>query len=254
MKAMIFAAGLGTRLKPITDTMPKALVPVWGKPLLWHIVSKLKEAGYDDIVINIHHFAQQIRDYVASQDSFGVRINFSDETDLLRETGGGILHARELLEGCGSFPIHNVDIISDLDLKWFREQTSDDHLATLLVSERQSSRYLLFNDDMRLVGWTNAKTGELKSPFTDINIEKCRKLAFSGIHYMSDKIFDDLQAYGEIHGEKFSIIDFYLSEAASGSICGIVPLSGLSLVDVGKVSTLKELETSLFASQRNLLQ
>jgi len=143
-------------------------------------------------------------------------------------------------------------------LEWFRDQITDDSLATLLVSERQSSRYLLFDDEMKLVGWTNSKTGEIKSPYPDIlsgnGIEKCRKLAFSGIHYMSDRIFDDLQAYGDAYGEKFSIIDFYLSEAASGSIRGVVPQTALNLVDVGKVSTLQDLETTFLSSQRNALE
>ena len=121
MKAMVFAAGLGTRLKPITDTMPKALVPVGGKPLLYHVVTKLKAAGFDDIVINVHHFADSIIDYVHGQDDFGIKVSFSEERDLLRETGGGIRHARPLLEG-GSFLVHNVDILSDLDLEWFLSQ------------------------------------------------------------------------------------------------------------------------------------
>ena len=132
MKAMVFAAGLGTRLKPITDTMPKALVPVGGKPLLYHVVTKLKAAGFDDIVINVHHFADSIIDYVHGQDDFGIKVSFSEERDLLRETGGGIRHARPLLEG-GSFLVHNVDILSDLDLEWFLSQARPGARRTLSV-------------------------------------------------------------------------------------------------------------------------
>ncbi len=130
MKALIFAAGLGTRLKPLTDTMPKALVPVGGKPLLRHVLDKLIAAGYDDIVINVHHFADQIREYVAANDSFGVKIAFSDETDLLRETGGGIRHAEPLLAPADApdthepFLVHNVDILSNLDPNAKRSATS----------------------------------------------------------------------------------------------------------------------------------
>ena len=116
MKAMVFAAGLGTRLKPITDSMPKALVPICGKPLLYHVICKLRDAGYDEIVVNVHHFAGQIKEYLEAN-YFGVRISISDESDLLRETGGGIMHARRLLEGSGEpFLVHNVDIVSNLDL------------------------------------------------------------------------------------------------------------------------------------------
>ena len=121
MKAMIFAAGLGTRLRPLTDTMPKALVPVGGEPLLYHVATKLKGAGFDDLVINIHHFPDMIREYVHLQGDFGIKVYFSDESDLLRETGGGIRHARPFLEG-GNFLVHNVDILSDLDLRWFISQ------------------------------------------------------------------------------------------------------------------------------------
>ena len=113
MRALVFAAGLGTRLKPLTDTMPKALVPVGGKPLLCHVISRLKDAGIDDVVVNVHHFADQIINYLKEQDNFGIKISVSDERDLLRETGGGIRHARRFLEG-GPFLVHNVDILSDL--------------------------------------------------------------------------------------------------------------------------------------------
>ncbi len=157
MKAMIFAAGLGTRLRPLTDTMPKALVPVCGKPLLAHVLEKLAASGYDDIVVNVHHFSGQIKDYLATHD-FGVKVSISDETSLLLETGGAIAHARPLLEASSQpFLVHNVDIISDLNLEWFRRQWKSCAIATLLVSERQTKRYFLFDDDMRLVGWIRQK-------------------------------------------------------------------------------------------------
>ena len=135
MKALVFAAGLGTRLKPLTDTMPKALVPVGGVPLLERVMTKLVAAGYDEIVINVHHFADQIRDYVAAHDAFGVKVSFSDETDLLRETGGGIRHAAPLLDGAEPFLVHNVDILSNLDLAWFRAQHRAGDLATHLAEK-----------------------------------------------------------------------------------------------------------------------
>ena len=128
MKAMIFAAGLGTRLKPITDTLPKALVPIDGKPLLFRVVSKLKAAGISEFVINVHHFPDSIIGYTHEQNDFGVDVRFSDERDFLRETGGGIKFARPLLEG-GQFLVHNVDILSDLDVNWFISQARPEYAA-----------------------------------------------------------------------------------------------------------------------------
>lgn len=234
MKAMVFAAGLGTRLKPITDSIPKALVPVCGDPLLGHVLRKLVASGYDDIVVNVHHFAGQIREYLNSHD-FGVRISVSDESDLLRETGGAVRHARPLLEGGGNFLIHNVDIISDLDLQWFRNACRPEALATLLVSDRQTQRYFLFDDSMRLVGWTNLASGEVRSPYPGLDAGKCRRLAFSGIHNISPRIFEVFDSYG--CPERFSIVDFYLRACAEYPIYGVVP-ENLTLVDVGKLDSL----------------
>lgn len=234
MKAMVFAAGLGTRLKPITDSIPKALVPVCGDPLLGHVLRKLVASGYDDIVVNVHHFAGQIREYLDSHD-FGVRISVSDESDLLRETGGAVRHARPLLEGGGNFLIHNVDIISDLDLQWFRNACRPEALATLLVSDRQTQRYFLFDDSMRLVGWTNLASGEVRSPYPGLDAGKCRRLAFAGIHNISPRIFEVFDSYG--CPERFSIVDFYLRACAEYPIYGVVP-ENLTLVDVGKLDSL----------------
>lgn len=262
---MVFAAGLGTRLKPLTDSIPKALVPVCGQPLLYHVLNKLRDAGYDDIVVNVHHFAGQIREYLAGHD-FGVKISISDESDLLRETGGGIRHARRFLNGSGEdrgngsvtdkalrgerfgkspsepmsspepFLVHNVDIISDLDLRWFREQWRPGALATLLVSERQTQRYLLFDDDMRLVGWTNIATGEVRSPHRNLKPEKCRRLAFAGIHDISPAIFDIFEE--RLYPERFPIMDFYLDVCAEYPIYGAAP-EKLTMIDVGKLDSLE---------------
>ena len=233
MKAFVLAAGLGTRLKPLTDTMPKALVPVGGVPLLQQVADKLVAAGYDDIVINIHHFAGQIRDYVVAHGSFGVKVSFSDESDLLRETGGGIRHAEPFLDGDEPFLVHNVDILSNLDLEWFRNFHRREDLATLLVSQRETSRYFLFDDDGLLVGWTNAGTGEVRSPYPGIDPDKCTRLAFSGIHYVSPEIFQLMSEWPE----KFSIVDFYLSCCRTHAIRAAV-MPGLEMHDVGKLSSL----------------
>lgn len=237
---MIFAAGLGTRLKPLTDTLPKALVPLCGQPLLYHVISKLRNAGYTELVVNIHHFAELIREYLSTRD-FGVKISISDESEALLETGGGIRHAKPLLlPGSEPFLVHNVDIISNLDIAWFRAQMRPGTLATLLVSERKTQRYLLFRpEDMRLVGWTNMATGEVRSPFPDLKPEACLRYAFSGIHNISPEIFevfDQLKV-----PERFPIMDFYLEACARYPIYGAAA-QGLTLVDVGKLDTLAEAE------------
>lgn len=245
MKALIFAAGLGTRLKPITDVMPKALVPVGGKPLIEHVAGKLKAAGVESAVVNVHHFADKIEEWVDGQDIIPMEI--SDEKNCLLETGGGVLHARPMLEGCGRFIIHNVDIISDLDIPWFASQVREDALATLLVSDRKTSRYLLFEPGtMRLAGWTNVSTGEVKSPYPDLDMTKCLKMAFSGIHIMSDTVFAALEEYAReryegVSAPRFPIMDFYLETCARYGIYGVVA-EDLRLVDVGKYDTLETAE------------
>ena len=250
MKAMIFAAGLGTRLKPLTDTLPKALVPVGGKPLIELVCRKLKASSVDEAVVNVHHFAEKIEQWVEHQDIISIQI--SDEKSRLLETGGAVLHARKQLEGCGSFLIHNVDILSNLDINWFESQVKPDAVATLLVSNRKSSRQLLFDPEtMELVGWHNLTTGQVRSPFDDIDPEKCLSLAFSGIHIMSDSIFDILQKYAQTHGlcitsepARFPIIDFYLWACAHYNIYGVCA-DDLKLVDVGKLDTLEKAEDFL---------
>ena len=233
---MIFAAGLGTRLKPITDTLPKALVPVCGKPLIEHVARKLKAAGIDEAVVNVHHFADKVEAWVAEQDI--MTISVSDERDMLLETGGAVLNARRHLEGCGHFLIHNVDILSDVDLEWFMGQVRPDALATLLVSDRKSSRDLLFDPQtMRLVGWKNENTGEIRPSGIVIDEDKCLKLAFSGIHIMSDKVFEAMEGYPE----RFPVIDFYLDKCHCNEIYG-VRAENLNLIDVGKLDTLEQAE------------
>ena len=235
MKAMVFAAGLGTRLRPLTDTMPKALVPLCGKPMLYHVISKLKAAGYSEIIVNVHHFPEQIKEYLAATD-FGVPVKISDESSELLETGGGILHAEKLILPCQEpFLIHNVDIVSNLDLAWFRSQIRDDALATLVVSNRPTRRYLLFDDDLRLVGWTDTSTGEVRSPFPGLDPGSCRKLAFAGIHSLSPRVFDLFRTHG--FTGRFPIMDFYLKVCKDAPIYG-ASCENLKLVDAGKLESL----------------
>ncbi len=242
MNAMIFAAGLGTRLKPLTDRMPKALVPVAGKPLLQHVIDKLQAQGFDDIVVNVHHFASQIVDYLK-----GTGIKISDETAQLLETGGGLKKALPLFANDQPVLIHNVDILSNIDLRRFYEQSLG-HDATLLVSWRETNRYLVFDDDMRLVGWTNRATGEVKSPYDDILQVDFRHdesipphlhlYAFSGIHCVSQGLSSLMQTWPD----RFPIMDFYLQNCKDIYIKGVAK-QDLRLMDVGKIDTLSQAET-----------
>lgn len=239
MKALIFAAGLGTRLKPLTDNRPKALVEVKGEPLLAHVLHKLARSGYTEVVINVHHFGEQIIDYVATHPIEGMTIRISDERAELLDTGGGIRQAGTRFTQDGApFLIHNVDIFSNLDLKEFYTVHPTTEGATLLVSERKTSRYLLFRpSDNRLVGWTNVQTGEVKSPYPNLRVEDCRMYAFAGIHLFSPSLLPLMADWPQ----RFSIIDFYLSVADKVPIIGM-PKADLQLIDVGKPETLKLVE------------
>lgn len=236
MQAMIFAAGLGTRLKPLTDTMPKALVCVAGRPLLEHTVMRLKAAGVERIVVNVHHFASQITDFLSANGNFGMDIRVSDETAALLDTGGGIRAAAPLFDSASPILIHNVDILSNVDLSSFYAANIA-NAATLLVSNRKTSRYLLFDDDMRLVGWTNVATGEVRSPYPATVTSAARRYAFSGIHIFSPELFPLFDGFPD----KFGIIDFYLSVCDRVVIRGCVK-DDLRLMDVGKLDTLAEAE------------
>ena len=256
---MILAAGLGTRLKPLTDTMPKALVPVGGTPLLDLNIRRLQKAGYDRFVVNIHHFAQQIVDHVRQQD-YAPMVHFSDESEQLLETGGGLKKAQNLFHDDEPILIHNVDILDNVDYEWFSRQHQPDEDAVLLVSKRQTKRYLLFDNAMRLMGWINRETGEVKSPFPwlreaeiaiddDLNVKtsnlqspisNLNAFAFSGIHSFSPRLFPLMDRFPE----RFPIIDFYLSVCHRAHIVGLVK-PDLRLMDVGKLDTLHEAEDFL---------
>lgn len=245
MKAMIFAAGMGTRLRPLTDHQPKALVPVGGIPMLERIIIKLKTSGFTDITINIHHLGEQIIDFLKANRNFGVDIHLSDERGLLLDTGGGIRKARPFLEGNEPFLVHNVDILSDIDLtKLYRQHLQSHADATLLTGERKTSRYLLFNTENRLCGWTNKTTGEFRPDGFEYNPAIHQALAFNGIHVLSPRLFDFMDE--EVWNGKFSIIPFYLS------ICHDAFLQSYTLpdsqwFDIGKPETLQLAEQTLLS-------
>lgn len=227
MKAFIFAAGLGTRLRPLTLDRPKALVEVAGKTMLERTFTTLKEAGFSDFVVNVHHFADQITDYLAANDNFGCNVAISDERELLRDTGGAVKAARQLL-GDEPFLIHNVDIISNLDIRGFVSSGLDGALAKLVVSERQSSRKLLFDGSDCLCGWLNISNGEVRGPAAETPEMVRSILAFSGIHMISPEVFGLMETWPE----KFSIIDFYHSACTNHRILATVP-SSFCLQDMG---------------------
>ena len=237
MKALIFAAGLGTRLKPLTDTMPKALVPLHGEPLLAHTLRRLIGSGATEAVVNVHHFGEQIIDYLARTD-WGIPVGISDERDALLETGGGLRKAAPLFhEPDAPILIHNVDILSNADLGALYAAAAP-HDALLLVSDRPTQRYLLFDRNMKLVGWTNVSTGEIRTPFPGLDVTKCRKLAFSGIHLVRPDIVAPLM---EQWPDKFPIMDFYLQSCHKIEIKGVMA-DNLKLLDVGKQQTLEAAE------------
>ena len=234
-QAMIFAAGLGTRLKPLTDTMPKALVRVGGQPLLWHVIQKLKASGYERLVVNVHHFAEQIVDYLKANDNFGLDIRISDETDGLLETGGGIKKALPLFDSSEPILIHNVDILSNLDLSALPTDA-----PLLVVSQRKTKRYLQFDDDMRLIGWKNIETCEVKG-------REGRPLAFSGIHIFHPSLAPLMEDWPD----RFPIMDFYLKVCADRVIRGF-EAPNLKLLDVGKLDTLEQANMFIETNMNNV--
>ena len=233
MDGMIFAAGLGTRLKPLTDTMPKALVPLAGKPLLQWQVEKLRDAGITDIIVNVHHFPDMIIDTIRANEGWGCSITVSDERDLLLDTGGGLKKIKNEKLKIKNEPILacNVDILSNIDIKELVRTYEQAGVSQLVVSERSTQRYLCFDAQNTLCGWTNIKTGELKG-------HDGRHLAFSGMQILSPETLSHLQ---DMPQEKFSLIDFYLQVMNEVPLKAFVP-SDYRMMDVGKIDQIDEAE------------
>ncbi|KAA3615384.1 MAG: nucleotidyltransferase family protein [Calditrichaeota bacterium] len=209
MKAMVLAAGLGTRLGKITASKPKALVEVEGIPLIEHVILRLKKHRFTEIIINVHHFTGQIIDFIESRNSFGLHIDFSQEKELL-DTGGGLKNASWFFDSNEPFLLQNVDILSDLDLTAFMQFHIDsESLATVAVRQRETQRYILFDENNQLVGWESLQTGEkiISRPGKG----EISRLSFMGIHAFSPKIFAKMKDDGA-----FSIIKTYLKLAEDG--------------------------------------
>jgi NDP-sugar pyrophosphorylase family protein len=234
MKAMLFAAGLGTRLHPLTLGKPKALVEVNGLPLLEIALRRLINAGCKEVVINVHHFAEQITRFIKRKKSFGIRIAISDERGQLLETGGGLKKAAWFFDDGQPLFLCNTDVLTDLDLSAFYEaHLQSGAAATLAVRRRKTSRYLLFDKNMRMQGWRNSGTGETRW-CSQPAPAKVSEWGFSGLHVVDPALFDWMPAE-----EKFSIIEVYLKAAAVVRIAGY-PHDDDFWLDVGKPEALEK--------------
>lgn len=239
MKAMILAAGLGTRLKPLTDSIPKALVEVDGVPMLERVIISLKQQGFDNILVNVHHFPVKIKEFLKRKD-FGIEINISDESEELLDTGGGIAKAAPILFQYDSEPvlIHNVDILSNADLQKIITKSREFEAGIVMVSDRESSRKLIFDSEMKLKGWHNLKDEEYKPegifPLKDTLV---KEFAFSGIYSLTQENVDEMKkllGYG-----KYSVVDYFIHSRRKQEIKGILQ-NNLKLLDIGKPAALAQ--------------
>ena len=254
---MIFAAGLGTRLKPLTDTMPKALVPLAGKPLLQWQVEKLRDAGIRDIIVNVHHFPDQIIETIRANEGWGCNIMISDERDELLDTGGGLKKIKNEKLKIKNEPILacNVDILSNIDIRALVDSyyscssssSNSSSTSLLVVSERETQRYLCFDEEGCLCGWTNVKTGEVKPTGLSAKLGGCKRLAFSGMQILGPEV---LRLLEQMPQKKFSLIDFYISLCQKNQtpytvhptlLKAYVP-EGYKMMDVGKIEHINDAE------------
>ena len=242
MKALILAAGLGTRLKPLTDNKPKALVEVKGVTLLEHLIVKLRNLEVTEIIVNVHHYAEQIKEFLRKKNNFGIRIEVSDETEQLLDTGGGLKKAAWFFNDNKPFLVHNVDVLSNIDLNLlYQTHIQSGSIATLAVKDRNTSRYFLFNDNSELCGWENTNTGEIL--YHSNNSHQLTALAFSGVQVISPQIFDLINETG-----KFSLTDLYIRLSASNKITAFRHDNGF-WIDLGKPESLNAAEQYLIQTQ-----
>ncbi|MDB5034677.1 MAG: Nucleotidyl transferase [Chlorobi bacterium] len=236
---MIFAAGLGTRLRPLTDTLPKALIPVAGVPMLQRVAARLIGAGATRLIVNVHHHAGMIADVIEECHGFGVETIISDESDLLLDTGGGLRHAARFFRNDASFLLHNSDIISDIDLaRLYRAQCEREPLATLAVMERETSRYLAFDETGELCGYGNSATGFQEMARQPVG--GLRRLGFCGVHAVSPRIFGNITEEGA-----FSIIPLYMRLLREGESILAHRVDGALWIDIGKPEQLSRAESLL---------
>lgn len=239
---MVFAAGLGTRLKPFTLSHPKALVEVGGQPMLKRVITKLRDAGISEIVVNVHHFASQIIDYLRDNNNFGIDIRISDETGMLLDTGGGIKAAAKWL-GDDDIIVHNADILTDFPIREMIDNFyRNDSDATLLAAKRDTSRYLLFDADKIMRGWTNIKTGQVRPE--GIATAGLSSLAFGGVHVISKRMLPLISNF-TTEAVPFSIIDFYISYCETRRFSAFTPTEEYLWHDIGKPESLEKAQAAL---------
>ncbi|MEM6261590.1 MAG: nucleotidyltransferase family protein [Bacteroidota bacterium] len=232
MIAFLLAAGLGTRLRPLTLDRPKALVEINGKPLIYWNLKRLKQAGFRQVIINVHYFADMVEEYLNDL-NWGMKLIVSDERNLLRETGGGLKYAWPLFENANPILMCNVDVLTTLDLSsFYQSHVRSEALATLAVRSRKSSRHLLFDSDLTLAGWKHNRTGETRM----VREVETTPLAFSGVQVIDRELFNWFP-----DEEKFSIIDVYLAAAAEHRISAF-PHDEDEWLDVGKPESLEPAE------------
>ncbi len=235
MKAIILAAGKGTRLKVLTQNRPKALVPLNGTPMLGALILKLKSQGFHHLLINIHHFGDLIIDYVVQNKNFGIDIRFSDERNQLLDTGGAILQAASFFRGEEPVLVHNVDILSDIDLHQLMETFKKTAaIAGLVVQKRDTKRRLLFNKEHKLVGWTNSATRETK--WVNAPLQNPQPFAFSGIWIAHPRFVENIPFSG-----RFSIIDAWIKIAQSETILGLIE-NNAQWHDLGTIERIEKAE------------
>lgn len=237
MKAMILAAGLGTRLRPLTDSIPKALIEINGIPMLERIITKLKGEGFTRIVVNLHHHADKIRSFLKNR-NYGIDLSLSDESDQLLDTGGGIAKAFPLLFNDYETPvlIHNVDIISNADLSGLMSLSHRKGEGVLLVSKRESSRKLIFNEQMELKGWHDLNNRLYKPDNIELK-ELTEEYAFSGIYTLTRKQAEEMIC---LKGKgKYSVMDYFINNERKEKIRGFIQ-ENLQLIDIGKPATLQQ--------------
>jgi len=241
MKAMVLAAGFGSRLGEITKNTPKCLVEVGGKPMLEHVVDRLRGCGVTEVVINLHYLAQQVRDFVVARNNFGISVQFSYEPEIL-ETGGGLLAAWPFLSNERFFIVHNSDVYCDANLQELISAAERSNaIATLAVMSRQSSRNLLFDDNENLIGWESSKDGDTTTRSVAREVVNPTRYAFSGIHVVSNA----LHSYLRMSSGKFSIIESYLNAARAGQSVRAHRIDGAFWIDVGSPAQLKLLDAHL---------
>ena len=243
MKAIVFAAGLGTRLQPFTLEHPKALVDVNGTPMLQRVILRLRNAGIKEIVVNVHHFADQIIEFIRTNNGFGCDIAISDERNLLLDTGGGIAKAADMLDGDEPFIAYNADILSDFNIsKMIKAHQLSGADVTLLTSSRSSSRQLYFDNNERLVGWQNIKTGECRPASFHPN-GNCHGASFNGVHIINRKALQSLKQHAATE-PVFSITPFYIDNISYLDIRAYTPTETYQWYDIGRNETLAAARTA----------